>query len=92
MFTQADQFIREKGIDTGADGWKTRLPAPPQFEFDTDKTYYWTLQTNKGSIKVKLLPKVAPMHVSSTIYLTRLGFYDNLAYHRVITAFMAQGG
>jgi len=32
------------------------------------------------------------MHVSSTIYLTRLGFYDDLKFHRVITQFMAQGG
>jgi len=50
------------------------------------------LTTNKGTIKVRLLPDVAPMHVSSTIYLTRLGFYDGLPFHRVITGFMAQGG
>jgi cyclophilin family peptidyl-prolyl cis-trans isomerase len=45
-----------------------------------------------GAIKVKLMPKVAPMHVSSTIYLTRLGFYDGTIFHRVIPQFMAQGG
>jgi cyclophilin family peptidyl-prolyl cis-trans isomerase len=32
------------------------------------------------------------MHVSSTIYLTKLGYYDGLAFHRVIQGFMAQGG
>lgn len=32
------------------------------------------------------------MHVSSTIYLTRLGFYDDIRFHRVIRDFMAQGG
>jgi len=41
---------------------------------------------------VKLLPEAAPMHVSSTIYLTLLGFYDETAFHRVIPGFMAQGG
>jgi cyclophilin family peptidyl-prolyl cis-trans isomerase len=38
------------------------------------------------------MPEVAPMHVTSFIYLTRLGFYDGLAFHRVIPGFMAQGG
>jgi len=48
--------------------------------------------TNKGKMKIKLMPDVAPMHVSSTIYLTRLGFYDDTIFHRVIPGFMAQGG
>ena len=50
------------------------------------------METNKGNITVKLMPEFAPMHVSSTIYLSRLGFYDDLIFHRVITEFMAQGG
>ena len=41
---------------------------------------------------VELKPDVAPMHVTSTIYLTLLGFYDDVVFHRVITGFMAQGG
>jgi cyclophilin family peptidyl-prolyl cis-trans isomerase len=32
------------------------------------------------------------MHVTNFIYLSRLGFYDGLSFHRVITGFMAQGG
>lgn len=87
-----DAFIAEKSIDTSQPGWKTRLPKPPKVEFDPDKTYYWNVETTVGDIKIKLLPDVAPMHVSSTIYLVQLGFYDNLKFHRVITQFMAQGG
>jgi cyclophilin family peptidyl-prolyl cis-trans isomerase len=50
------------------------------------------MQTNKGPIKIELMPDVAPMHVTSFIYLSRMGFYDGLKFHRVITGFMAQGG
>ena len=90
--TACDAFIDQSGLDTTASGWRTRLPAPPAFEFDASKTYYWNIETSQGAIKVKLLPTVAPQHVSSTIYLTRLGFYNDLGFHRVITGFMAQGG
>jgi peptidyl-prolyl cis-trans isomerase B (cyclophilin B) len=87
-----DAFIAEQSIEKSDARWKTRLPKPPQQTFEGDATYYWVLDTNMGEIKVRLMPKVAPMHVTSTIYLTRLGFYDGLAFHRVISGFMAQGG
>ena len=86
------EFIESSGIDTSTDGWKTKLPAPPPLPFDSDKNYYWEIETNKGSLKIKLWPDIAPQHVSSTIYLTTLGFYDDLSFHRVIKGFMAQGG
>lgn len=89
---QIDAFIAEKKIDTSGN-WKTSLPKPPVLNFDPAKTYYWVIDTNIGGpIKIKLLPDVAPMHVSSTIYLAQLGFYDGLPFHRVIDGFMAQGG
>jgi cyclophilin family peptidyl-prolyl cis-trans isomerase len=87
-----DTFIAEQDIDRTKSGWKTKLPEPPKLPFDPNRTYYWLIDTNVGGIKVKLLPNVAPMHVSSTIYLSRLGFYDGLSFHRVIPGFMAQGG
>jgi cyclophilin family peptidyl-prolyl cis-trans isomerase len=45
-----------------------------------------------GDIKIEFMPDVAPKHVSSTIYLTKIGFYDDVLFHRVIPRFMAQGG
>ena len=86
-----DAFITAQAVDTSAGSWRTRLPQPPTVTFD-DAGYFWDLKTNLGEVSVRLMPDVAPAHVSSTIYLTRLGFYDGLAFHRVITEFMAQGG
>jgi len=87
-----DAFIAEAGVDKANSGWRSHLPEPPKLPFDAKHTYYWVIDTNVGTVKIKLMPKVAPMHVSSTIYLSRLGFYDGLTFHRVIQGFMAQGG
>ncbi len=85
-------FIAKERISTADSGWRTKLPKPPQVEFAKSKKYFWILQTSEGAMKLKFFPDVAPMHVSSTIYLTELGFYDGLGFHRVIPSFMAQGG
>ncbi len=87
-----DAFIEQQGIDRGPDNCRLSLPAPPSVEFGADEDYRWSLETNAGPLQIKLLSKVAPAHVTSTIYLTQLGFYDGLVFHRVITDFMAQGG
>jgi len=87
-----EAFIAAKKIDTSANNWKLRLPKPPQVEFEKKQKIYWNLTTNQGDIKIRLMPDVAPMHVSSTIYLTELGYYDDTTFHRVIPGFMAQGG
>jgi peptidyl-prolyl cis-trans isomerase B (cyclophilin B) len=72
--------------------WKLKLTKPDPMKFDPQKDYFWVLETNKGTIKIKLMPDVAPMHVTSTIFLTNKGFYDDTIFHRVIPGFMAQGG
>jgi cyclophilin family peptidyl-prolyl cis-trans isomerase len=87
-----DHFINERSIDSSRTNWKVELPKPPCVSFDTEAQYLWRLETSHGVMVIRLMPEVAPMHVSSTIYLTRLGYYDGLSFHRVISGFMAQGG
>ena len=41
-------------------------------------------------MKIELLSRFAPRHVGTTLYLTRLGFYDGLLFHRIIPGFMVQ--
>jgi cyclophilin family peptidyl-prolyl cis-trans isomerase len=89
---QIDQFITTAKIDKAKPGWKTSLPKPPVATFDKAHAYFARMVTNKGMILIKFLPAVAPMHVTNFLYLTKLGFYDGLPFHRVITSFMAQGG
>jgi peptidyl-prolyl cis-trans isomerase B (cyclophilin B) len=87
-----DQFIAAQNVDTSSSGWKTTLAKPPELTFDPSKSYFWVLKTNVGDIRIRFIPEEAPMHVSSAVYLTRLGFFDELTFHRVIPNFMAQGG
>lgn len=89
---EIDSYISSEAVDTSGSGWRTRLKPPPTVDLDGGSSYFWDLETNVGSLSVRLMPEVAPMHVISTVYLTRLGFYDGLSFHRVITQFMAQGG
>ena len=51
-----------------------------------------TLETTKGSIIIKTLPKIAPNHVKRIKELVKNGFYDGIIFHRVIPGFMAQTG
>jgi len=73
-------------------GWRTKLPMPTAVKFDANKQYLVHMVTNKGEVVLRLMPDVAPLHVTNFIYLTRMGFYDGLTFHRVMPGFMAQGG
>lgn len=87
-----DEMIQKAGVDKSNSRWKTAVPKPEAVKFDDVRSYYALIKTNKGDIEIKFMPKVAPMHVTSFIYLARMGFYDGLKFHRVIPGFMAQGG
>lgn len=50
------------------------------------------LKTNKGVVKIELLPKLAPQHVKRIISLVEEGAYNGVVFHRVIENFMAQTG
>ena len=89
---EQEKMQKEQEAQMEKAGWKTKLEKPEMMEFDANTDYFWVLETSKGKIKIKLMPEVAPMHVTSTIFLTEKGFYNDLIFHRVIKDFMAQGG
>lgn len=51
-----------------------------------------TVKTNKGEIKIELLPEVAPFTVMNFLKLSESNYYDNTIFHRVVSNFVIQGG
>lgn len=51
-----------------------------------------TIETNKGSIRLRLFADIAPVTVGNFANLARRTYYDGLPFHRVISDFMIQGG
>ena len=50
------------------------------------------MDTDAGTIELELFDGDAPGTVANFVKLAGEGFYDGLAFHRVIPGFMAQGG
>ena len=50
------------------------------------------LETTQGKVAIAMRPDLAPQHVARIKELVRDGFYDGVAFHRVIEGFMAQTG
>ena len=50
------------------------------------------METEKGIINLDLFDADAPNTVKNFVDLSEKGFYDGLAFHRVIPDFMVQGG
>jgi cyclophilin family peptidyl-prolyl cis-trans isomerase len=51
-----------------------------------------TMNTTEGAIGLELFDQAAPKTVENFRTLAGRGFYDGLAFHRVIPDFMIQGG
>ncbi|MDB5053525.1 MAG: peptidyl-prolyl cis-trans isomerase [Bacilli bacterium] len=64
----------------------------PEMVIDTKKAYTATMETSKGSITIELFAKDAPITTNNFISLAKDGFYDDIAFHRIIKEFMIQTG
>ncbi|TXB62684.1 peptidylprolyl isomerase [Phaeodactylibacter luteus] len=50
------------------------------------------IQTEKGTLKIEFYDQDAPNTVANFVKLAKSGYYDGLAFHRVIPNFVVQGG
>ena len=70
----------------------TRPPARLDVATVIGKHLAWHVVTTRGEIVIELRPDVAPWNVATIVALTQRGFYDGLAFHRVVPDFVVQGG
>jgi peptidyl-prolyl cis-trans isomerase B (cyclophilin B) len=74
----------DKGNDKSSD---------KSLDYSNDSNPVAEIMMSDGSlIKIELYPQAAPNTVNNFIYLANSGFYDGLAFHRIIPDFMIQGG
>ncbi|MDT7604484.1 MAG: hypothetical protein QOF61_2481 [Acidobacteriota bacterium] len=50
------------------------------------------VSTDKGAFTIELLPEDAPLNVDNFIGLARRGYFNGIAFHRVVPNFVVQGG
>jgi cyclophilin family peptidyl-prolyl cis-trans isomerase/HEAT repeat protein len=50
------------------------------------------VSTDKGAFTMELLPDDAPLNVDNFIELARRGYFNGIAFHRVVPNFVVQGG
>jgi peptidyl-prolyl cis-trans isomerase B (cyclophilin B) len=66
--------------------------SPQTKELKTPDSDLVVIQTNLGTMTLRLYPKAAPKMVAHFKELVQEGFYNGLKFHRVIPNFMIQGG
>jgi peptidyl-prolyl cis-trans isomerase B (cyclophilin B) len=64
----------------------------PKATLAAGKRYDVDLQTNCGTITIRLATGRAPKTAASFAALVKRGFYDGLIFHRIVHGFVIQGG
>jgi cyclophilin family peptidyl-prolyl cis-trans isomerase len=59
---------------------------------DPKRQYRARIETDSGTMVLRLFADKAVNTVNNFVFLAREGFYDGTIFHRVIKDFMAQGG
>ena len=78
----------DKKVAKRADSYKSA----PSEKLDATKKYEVELDTDKGTIKIAVDPKVGPIAAANFVFLVKEGFYDGVKFHRILDDFMIQTG
>lgn len=82
----------EDPAEAGVDETAPPAPAEQPGEAVAAQHPHLLLELDGGRVDIELRPDLAPNHVERLKTLADAGFYDGLAFHRVIEGFMAQTG
>jgi cyclophilin family peptidyl-prolyl cis-trans isomerase len=82
----------EAGSTASANTTIKQYSAPPVVSIDENKSYFATIKTSKGEVRLELNAREAPQTVNNFVFLAREGFYNGVTFHRVIQDFVAQAG
>ena len=66
--------------------------AYPPMAIDPLRSYSITFTTSVGRITFQLFPDEAPLAVNNFIFLANSGYYDGVAFHRVVSGVLAETG
>ena len=79
-------------VPEAADRRRPSFDEPPPMRLDRRADYRAVMRTSCGTVELDLFEDQTPVTVNNFVFLAREGFYDGLTFHRVIDAFMIQGG
>jgi cyclophilin family peptidyl-prolyl cis-trans isomerase len=88
----AAECLRQLGEAVPPPALSEAQPPPVDVASVVGKHVLWHLETTRGGIDIELAPDDAPWNVATIVALTQKGFYDGLAFHRVVHDFVVQGG
>jgi cyclophilin family peptidyl-prolyl cis-trans isomerase len=71
---------------------KQNIQPPVNVSLDVTKKYKVVLKTTEGDVTIEVNHLDTPLASTNFVYLARLGFYDDVIFHRVIKDFMIQSG
>lgn len=64
----------------------------PQLNLEKVEGPVVSMETNQGTMNIKLFPEHAPKTVANFLGLAKEGYYERVTFHRIIEDFMIQGG
>ena len=71
---------------------KQSIQPPTGVSLDVTRKYKVVLKTTEGDITIEVNHLDTPLASTNFVYLARLGFYNDVIFHRVIKDFMIQSG